>query len=114
VAAFPGRKIDRKSEGCNYLIRTNIAQLITGADDLLEMMNWRSNNTGKAVQAKLFNHLTDSEMKIADALSSSEGMHIDELLIKSNFNSSQLSSMLLTMELSGAVKALPGKRFRMA
>ncbi|KAA5536586.1 DNA-protecting protein DprA [Taibaiella lutea] len=113
VAAFPGRTIDKKSEGCNYLIRTNIAQLITGADDLLEMMNWKNDNHGKAVQAKLFNHLTDEEMKIADVLGNAEGMHIDELLLKSSFNPAQLSAMLLTMELNGAVKALPGKRFRM-
>jgi DNA processing protein len=113
VAAFSGRAIDKKSEGCNYLIRTNIAQLITCADDLLEMMNWRGNSTEKIVQAKLFDHLTDEEMKIADVLNNTEGMHIDELLLKSNFNPAQLSSMLLTMELNGAVKALPGKRFRM-
>lgn len=114
VAAFPGRVVDKKSDGCNYLIRTNIAQLITGADDLLEWMNWKSDGAKKAVQRKLFSHLTDDEMKIAAILEDSEGMHIDEVLLKSNFTSAQLSSFLLTMELSGSVKALPGKRFRMA
>jgi len=114
VAAFPGRAIDKKSEGCNYLIRTNIAQLITSADDLLEMMNWQFVENRKAVQAKLFTHLADDEMDIAKIIGASESMHIDELLLKSNFNSSRLSSMLLSMELNGVVKALPGKRFRMS
>ena len=68
----------------------------------------------KTVQTKLFNHLTDEEMKIAAVFDDSEGMHIDELLLKSNFTTAQLSSLLLTMELGGSVKALPGKRFRMA
>jgi DNA processing protein len=113
VAAFPGRTTDKKSEGCNYLIRTNIAQLITCSGDLLDMMNWQTIEKQKPVQAKLFTHLSDEEMKIATVLNGSEGMHIDELLLKSNFTPSQLSSMLLTMELNGAVKALPGKRFRM-
>jgi len=113
VAAFPGRTIDKKSEGCNYLIRTNIAQMITSADDLLEMMNWKRHDTIHSVQTKLFHHLSDEEMKIAAVLDNSEGMHIDEILLKSNFTASQLSSMLLTMELAGSIKALPGKRFRM-
>ena len=113
VLAFPGRTIDKKSEGCNYLIRTNIAQLITDADDLMEMMNWKTVEKSKVVQPKLFSHLTDEEMNIASILEGNEGMHIDELLLKSDFTPSQLSSMLLTMELSGLVKALPGKRFRM-
>jgi DNA processing protein len=113
VAAFPGKAIDKKSEGCNYLIRTNIAQLITNAEDLLEMMNWQLQEKNKVVQPKLFSHLTDEEMIIADVLNGSEGMHIDELLLKSDFKASQLSSILLTMELNGSVKALPGKRFRM-
>lgn len=40
VAAFPGRVNDSRSAGCNKLIRTNIAGLITSSDDLLDMMNW--------------------------------------------------------------------------
>ena len=41
VASFPGRVNDSRSAGCNELIRTNIAALITNADDLVEMMNWK-------------------------------------------------------------------------
>lgn len=40
VFALPGRVIDSKSEGCNFLIKNNKASLITGATDLLELMNW--------------------------------------------------------------------------
>jgi DNA processing protein len=113
VAAFPGKTTDKKSEGCNYLIRTDIAQLITNADDLLEMMNWQTAIKPKAIQPKLFSHLTDEEMKIASLLNDTTGTHIDELLLKSHFTPSQLASLLLTMELAGFVKCLPGKRFRM-
>lgn len=113
VAAFPGRVIDKKSEGCNYLIRTNIAQLITGAEDLLEMMNWQGTEQKQVVQAKLFNQLSGDEMMIASILENSEGMHIDELMLKSNLNATSLSSILLTMELDGNIKSLPGKRYRL-
>jgi DNA processing protein len=113
VAAFPGRTIDKKSEGCNYLIRTNMAQLITDADDLKEMMNWQTDEKSRTLQPKLFHHLTDEETKIAGILQDSEGMHIDEIFLKAGVNTSILSSLLLTMELSGVVKALPGKRYRL-
>jgi DNA processing protein len=113
VAAFPGRTIDKKSEGCNYLIRTNMAQMITGANDLIEMMNWETNEQQKTIQPKLFNHLTDDEIKITNILEGSEGMHIDEVFLKANVNTSILSSLLLMLELGGVVKALPGKRYRL-
>lgn len=41
VFAIPGKTTDIKSEGCNYLIKNNKAPLISGGDDLLEMMNWK-------------------------------------------------------------------------
>jgi DNA processing protein len=112
VMAFPGRTIDKKSEGCNYLIKTNIARSITHATDLLELMNWDSNQNTRIAQAKLFHHLTDDEQKIIQILESSEGMHIDEIMLKSNMHSTQLSALLLQLELSDYVKPLPGKRFR--
>lgn len=113
VAAFPGRTIDVKSGGCNYLIRTNLAQTITGAADLLDMMNWGATGITQPVQPKLFHHLTDEEIKIADILQGSEGMHIDELFLKAGVNASVLASLLLTMELNSVVKSLPGKRYRL-
>ena len=113
VAAFPGRTIDRKSEGCNYLIGTHMAQQITNADDLLDMMNWKTEARPESFQPKLFHHLSDAEIRIADILQQSEGMHIDEILLKAGIHTSLLASLLLSMELSGAVKSLPGKRYRL-
>lgn len=113
VAAFPGRAFDVKSTGCNYLVKTNIAQLITSAQDLLAMMNWEDRRVTSVVQPKLFVHLSDEEKKIAGILEHSEGMHIDELYLKAGANNSKLASLLLTMELGGILKSLPGKRYRL-
>lgn len=114
VAAFPGRTIDNKSRGCNYLIRTHIAQMITGAGDLLEMMNWEPAKRKPAVQKKLFLHLNKEEQALCTILEGAEGVHIDELALKSALSNTKLASMLLSLELEGLVKALPGKRFRLA
>lgn len=113
VAAFPGRVIDKKSEGCNYLIRTNIAQQIGHVQDLLDMMNWQRSNRQAVAQTRLFPVLNTEESMVAGILAGSEGMHIDELLLKAGVHTTTLSSLLLTLELNGMVKALPGKRYRL-
>lgn len=113
IAAFPGRTKDKKSTGCNYLIRTHMAELITDAEDLMEMMNWQQKPVGRVVQPKLFAHLTDEETRVVAILEGSDGMHIDEAYLKAGIDITQLSSLLLTLELNGVVKSLPGKRYRL-
>jgi DNA processing protein len=113
VAAFPGRIIDNISAGCNYLIKTQIAHLITNADDLLEMMNWHQETHKKSVQAKLFTSLSATEMDIVNLLKDQEAMHIDELMIRSGKNNSTLAALLLSLEFQNIVKSLPGKRYRL-
>ncbi|MFT4060726.1 MAG: DNA-processing protein DprA [Edaphocola sp.] len=115
VMAFPGRVVDKKSEGCNYLIRANMATLINNGADLIASMAWETHTKKNvAIQQRLFGHMSDDEKKIADILAQTEGMHIDELQLKSGWGNSRLASLLLTMELAGALKSLPGKRYRMA
>lgn len=113
VAAFPGRTIDKKSQGCNYLLQTQMAQMITRAEDLLEMMNWDQPARQQSVQSRLFTQLSTEESGIACLLQDTEGMHIDELQLKSGMNATSLSAVLLQMELNGILKSLPGKRYRL-
>ena len=113
VAAFPGRIYDSKSSGCNELIRTNIASMITNADDLLELMNWKDGAKAKPVQKQLFINLNPEEQKLFDLLNGKDYLHADELLHQSGLSSSQLASTLLMMEMQGLVKALPGKFYRL-
>lgn len=113
VAAFPGRVFDSKSSGCNELIRTNIASMITSADDLLELMNWKTGQKKKQVQKQLFINLNPEEQMLYDALSAKDQLHADELLHQCNMTNSKLAATLLGMEMQGLVKALPGKYYRL-
>ena len=113
VAAFPGRTIDQKSRGCNYLIKTNIAQMITNADDLASLMNWETNENKIVIQKKLFSSLSKEELTITEILGDSEGIHVDELQLKTAIPNSKLAALLLSLELEGIVKTLPGKRYRL-
>lgn len=113
VAAFPGRVFDNRSAGCNELIRTNIASMVTSADDLLELMNWKTGPKKKQVQKQLFINLNPEEQMIYDALSAKDQVHADELLNQCNMTNSKLAATLLGMEMQGLVKALPGKYYRL-
>src|SRR5690606_23829019 len=80
VAAFPGRVHDSRSSGCNELIRTNIASMITSTDDLLELMNWKGSGKSKPIQKRLLIDLSPDEQKIIDILNTKDTVHSDELL----------------------------------
>lgn len=115
VFAFPGRVNDSKSEGCNFLIKTNKAGLITGASDLLENMGWKKkkpNNTKK--QRELFIELTPDEKIVISILQAQEQIHIDELYIKSKLSSSNIAAALLMLEMQGVVGSLPGKIYKLS
>ncbi|MEJ7611680.1 MAG: DNA-processing protein DprA [Ferruginibacter sp.] len=114
VFAIPGRVNDAVSEGCNSLIKSNKAQLITGADDLLEIMNWKAVPKKIKVQREMFIELTPDEKIITDLLGKEENMQIDRLYLRSGLSSSAAANALLMLEMQGIVTVLPGKVFKLA
>lgn len=114
VFAIPGRIGDTKSEGCNYLIKNNKAALINGADDLLEMMNWKPvEKKASKKQRELFIELSPDEKKVVDILNQQESIHIDELYFKTGLSSSAVAAALLMLEMQGVVASLPGKIYKL-
>ncbi|MBC7937109.1 MAG: DNA-protecting protein DprA, partial [Rhizobacter sp.] len=93
VFAIPGRTIDNKSEGCNYLIQHNKASLITNAADLMQLMNWKLQPKKKRTQQKqLFIELTADERKLVELLQSRGNCSIDELFLKACISSSSMAA----------------------
>ncbi len=114
VAAFPGRVNDSRSAGCNDIIRTNVAAMITKPADLIEMMNWMDKGKRKPVQRELFINLTPDEEKLMALLQTKDTVHSDELYHGSGLANSMLAATLLNLEMQGLIKALPGKNYRVA
>lgn len=109
VFCFPGRSIDSKSAGCNFLIRKLKAQLITGADDLAKELGWKQSTKPKVVQKELFIEMTENEKIIMQVLSSTPQIHIDELLQLSNLSNSQIAGAMLNLEMQNIIQVMPGK-----
>lgn len=112
VFAIPGRITDKHSGGSNFLIASNKAVLLTGADQLLELMGWeQKKKTSKKVQKELFLNFTPEEKIIVEILSAKDTVHIDELKLKSNINSSAIAAAMLNLEMQHIIRALPGKMY---
>ncbi len=113
VMAYPGRVTDTRSAGCNDLIRTNVAAMITKPEDLIELMNWSDKTKKKAVQKQLFLNFTPDEELVINLLQSKDMVHADEFYHHTGLSNSILASTLLQLEMQGLIKTLPGKYYRM-
>jgi len=115
VFAIPGRVNDSKSEGCNYLVKANKALLISCADDLLELMNWKEKpKPTPKKQRELFIELTPDEKIISSILQEKDSVAIDELYLKSGLSSSAAAQALLMLEMQGVIISLPGKMYKLS
>ncbi|MGQ2983589.1 DNA-processing protein DprA [Flavobacterium sp.] len=112
VFAVPGRVTDKYSMGCNNLIKSQRANLLTNAADLIYMLNWElEDKKSKPVQKQLFVVLEPDEQKIYDFLLKNGKELIDIIALECEMPVFRLSSLLLTMELKGVIRPLPGKLF---
>ena len=112
VFAVPGRVSDKYSQGCNNLIKTQRANLMTSAADLVYMLNWElQRESQKAVQKQLFISLTNEEQKIYDYLQKTGKEMMDIIALECDFPIYRMSSILINMELKGVIRPLPGKIF---
>ena len=111
VLAFPGRTTDEYSQGCNALIRSHGAALVTSAADVAEALRWQTAAPDKPVQRELFPALTTEETRLRDLLRGTEGKHTDRLAVEANLPVYRLTTLLFELEMKGLVKALPGGRY---
>jgi DNA processing protein len=111
VFAVPGRVTDKYSQGCNNLIKTQKANVLTSAADLIYILNWDIKNDTKPVQKQLFVTLDDDEQKVYDYLLKTGKELMDIIALRCDFPIYRISGLLLNMELKGVIRPLPGKLF---
>ncbi|QSB27360.1 DNA-processing protein DprA [Flavobacterium sp. CLA17] len=111
VFAVPGRNTDVYSMGCNNLIKTQKANMLTCAADLVYMLNWDIESKGKTVQKQLFVELEAEEQKIYDFLLKNGKELLDTIALQCDFPIYKISGILIQMELKGVIRPLPGKLF---
>ena len=113
VYALPGRVDDAVSQGCNLLIRENLAEQIGGIGDLVSRLG-----LGKAgmnlkedfkagVEAWYRGRLADNDcsdiVRVAMLVKGGRGISVDELCGRLNWSYSRVSGLVTTLECDGFV-----------
>ena len=118
VFAFPGNVGSQYSEGCNNLIRDNVAGLISNADDFVKSMNWdddvklqRAQQVG--IERQLFPDLSIEERRVVSALKKHNDLQINMLSVQADIPIAHLTAILFSLEMKGVLKALPGGMYHL-
>lgn len=111
VMALPGRISDKYSLGCNALISSNIASLLSSADDLIAMMGWKTKET-EGEQKELFVTLTPEEEAILEVMTQKGDVVINDLTARIDIPVARLMALLIDMEFRSLIVHIPGGRYR--
>jgi DNA processing protein len=116
IFAFPGRVGDAHSVGCNRLIRQCKAGLITCAADLLDEMGWTRNTAGRQLEIPFEQAtpaLSEAEQKVVDLLREHGDMQLNALVAITEKPVSELTGLLMGLQMMGVVACEPGNIYRL-
>ena len=118
VFAFPGAVGMTYSEGCNNLIRDNVAGLISNASDFVKAMGWqeevrRQRALADGIERNLFVDLSPDETKIVSLLQQTNDLQLNILSVKSGIPIGQLTALLFQLEMKAIVKPLAGGMYHL-
>ncbi|HEY3309470.1 MAG TPA: DNA-processing protein DprA [Desulfuromonadaceae bacterium] len=111
VFAVPGNISFASSRGSNRLIKQG-AKLVDRIEDILEELPGyqAKSDRGSSAPAKLQFALSPKEAAIYELLARSP-LHIDDVIAQTELTAGEVSSMLLHLELKGAITPLPGMHY---
>lgn len=110
VMAVPGRATDANSRGCNLLIRNRKAQAVMSGRDIASELMWELEMESLPAPKRELLPLSEQEEYLISFFEH-EPLAIDVLQQRSGLKSGELSLLLMNLELSGAVRQLPGKQY---
>ena len=116
VFAFPGNVGQASSAGCNHLIRSEKAHLITCAEDMNKDMNWDETVVEEEpLQIDIFEELSVAEAAIVAVIKAhtAPSMHIDEIGREVTCTASELSLHLFNLQMRETLVTAPGGQFRL-
>ncbi|MDZ4838400.1 MAG: DNA-processing protein DprA [Bacteroidota bacterium] len=112
IFSIPGRIGDKQSEGCNYLIRTQKATLVTSGDEIAYHMRW-DDPSPKTEKDYTKLNIPAKAKSLVKLLSEHDRLSIDVLTQNVELTTSELNLLLLELEMVDIIEGLPGKYYRL-
>jgi DNA processing protein len=124
VMAVPGKIDSPLSKGAHQLIKQG-AKLVESVEDIMEALGYigqqlqnhvstAAKETSEKVESPLFDvgrlKLSDSEKTIHSCLSK-EPQHIDQIITDTDLSAGTVNAGLVSLQLKGLIKQLPGNLF---
>ena len=118
VFAYPGAVGMSCSEGCNNLIRDNVAALISNADDFVRAMGWQDETKRRealsdGIERNLFPDLSPEESSIVKQLQQTNDLQLNILSVKTGIPIGHLTALLFQLEMKGVIKSLSGGMYHL-
>ena len=104
VYAVPGDVFSEYSKGCNNLIRDSRAKSLSNINELLEDYSWKIEEKNEN------NKYTKNQLLILNSLSSEK--NLDNILIETKIEQTEILAELMTLEIMGAIKSIAGGRYK--
>jgi DNA processing protein len=112
VLAVPGRVDDPWSRGCNQLIKSQKASMLTSAADLIYLLGWDlPSPKPKPIQKELFINLDPLEQSIYSFLLDNGKNHLDDIALSCGMSVSRTAALLFSLEMKKCIRPLPGKLY---
>lgn len=112
VFAIPGSIHSPQSKGCHRLIKQG-AKLVESAQDVLEELQPLTSPSDftPVIHSDKYGNCTDSDLALLDHLGF-DPVDVDTLFARSGLTMTELSAMLLALELDGIINVLPGGQYQ--
>ena len=104
VYAVPGDVFSEYSKGCNNLIRDSRAKSLSNINELLKDYSWEIEEKNDS------NKYTKNQILILNSLSSEK--NLDNILIETKIEQTEILAELMTLEIMGVIKSIAGGRYK--
>lgn len=114
VMAVPGRISDRSSFGTNNLIRSGKARLVLTASDIIDDMGWQGCVKAKEADSPVADPVKGMDTVsrlVYDSIAATTSITLVELLDKTQLSMGELAMVIMSLEIAGLVRKLPGQRY---
>lgn len=111
VFALPGRIFDESFSGCNKLIHNNIASIISSPSTIEESLNWASHQDKNGIQRRIVFPDDPQKKLVFKTILSLEPIGLEDISQRTAIHPSELSLLLLEMELSGELRSIQGNKY---